>query len=95
MRAKNLIDAKSTKELAVGMFYYTSGSILGPLLLFGVLGYILDGVFNTKPMQLIVGVVVAFIVTNILLFKKIKQLNRTIDKHGKKKEENSEEVINE
>lgn len=95
MRTKNLIDAKSTKEIAIGMFYYTSGSILGPLLLFGVLGYVLDGLLHTEPKLLVLGVVIAFIITNVLLFKKIKQLNKTIAKHGQKKTEDGDESINE
>ena len=78
---KNIIDAKSTKELAIGMFYYTSGSILGPLVAFGLLGYFLDDFLGTKPKLLVVGVVLAFVTTNVLLFKKIKRLNGTISQY--------------
>lgn len=91
MSVKKFVDAKSAKELAVAMFYYTSGSIFGPLLFFGVLGYVLDKVFDTRPILLIIGVFLAFITTNIFLFKKIKQLNRTIAKYNKKKKEQGQE----
>jgi len=88
MNTKKIIDAKSVKGLAVGMFYYTSGSILGPLLVFGGLGYTLDKVFDTKPILLVIGVVLAFITTNVLLFKQIKRLNSTISSYKDKGEDN-------
>lgn len=85
MSVKKIIDVKSTKDLAVAMFYYTSGSILGPLLVFGGLGYYLDKFFHTTPLLIVIGIIVAFITTNILLFKKLRQLNRTINKYAKLK----------
>lgn len=91
MNIKKFVDVKSTKELAIGMFYYTSGSIIGPLLLFGVLGYLADKLFNTRPIFLAVGVFIAFVTTNILLFKKIKRLNKTVASYGKEKELESKE----
>lgn len=71
----------SLKELALATFYYISGSILGPLLVFLGLGYFLDNILKTKPKMLIIGFFIAFIVTNILLFKKVVKINKTIDSY--------------
>ena len=70
----------SVKELATSMAVYTSGSIFGPLIFFGLLGYFLDKQFNTKPFFIILSVLIAFVVTNIFLIKKIKHLMKEMDK---------------
>ncbi|MDD3284318.1 MAG: AtpZ/AtpI family protein [Patescibacteria group bacterium] len=64
----------SMKELALGMITYNASSILGPLIVFLIIGFILDKIFHTKPLFMISSVVVAFIVTNILMFGRIKKL---------------------
>ena len=89
MEYRKIKNPGSLKELALATFYYISGSILGPLLFFLGLGYLLDNIFKTKPKMLIVGFFVAFVVTNILLFKKVSALNREIDTY-KKPEDNKE-----
>lgn len=61
---------------------YTSASILGPLLIFGGLGIFLDKTFNTKPVILIVSIIVAFIFTNIFLYKKVKFLINKINQQS-------------
>lgn len=76
MSLKKIIDAKNFKEMALATFYYTSGAILGPLLFLGGLGYFLDHKFNAGSKYLIIGVVLAFVTTNILLFKKVGEVNR-------------------
>ncbi len=78
MDLKRITNAKSIKELALPVFYYVSGRILGPLLIFGGLGYFLDTIFDSSPILLIVGVFIAFLVTNILLFKKVKHINNLV-----------------
>lgn len=87
------MDKKAIKEIAVASAMYSLGSILGPLLVIGGLGLILDKIFQTHPWFLLGGVLVAFIVTNILLFKKIKKINKMMDGYRKevideKKEDN-------
>lgn len=74
------MDKKSIREIAISSAMYSVGSILGPLLLFGTLGWVLDKlVFDTYPYILLASIFVAFIVTNILLFKQIKRINRLMD----------------
>jgi F0F1-type ATP synthase assembly protein I len=74
------MDKKNIREIAISSALYSLGAILGPLLLIGGSGYLLDYLFNTKPIILIFSVLIAFIVTNILLFKKIKKINQLMDK---------------
>lgn len=71
---------KGTKNLAMAMAVYSSTSILGPLIIIGGIGYLLDRIFNTRPFILIISIIIAFIVTNILLFKKVVALTKWISK---------------
>lgn len=80
----------SVKELALATFYYISGSILGPLLVFLGLGYLLDNVLKTKPKMFIIGFFVAFVVTNILLFKKVVAINKTFDSYKKPEDQDTQ-----
>lgn len=84
MDLKNFIDPKSIKELSLSTFYYISGTIIGPLLLFGGLGYLLDIFFKTRPKLLIAGVFVAFVTTNILLFRKTREIISFVNHHSPK-----------
>ena len=78
----------NTKNLAISMAIYSSASIFGPLVFIGGLGYFMDRYFNTKPIAMIVGVFIAFIVTNTLLYKKSMALSSYISsKYNKKDEE--------
>lgn len=72
------MDGKSTKELLLSSAAYSLSSILGPLLLLGVPAYFLDQYLNTKPLILLVAVFVAFVITNILLYKKVRKINSMI-----------------
>ncbi|MBU0721998.1 AtpZ/AtpI family protein [Patescibacteria group bacterium] len=74
MNLEHLSKYKNTRQLICAMAAYSGTSILGPLLLIGGVGYFLDKMFNTNPILLIVSVIIAFIVTNILLYKKVKVL---------------------
>jgi len=69
----------TVKELALGMLIYNSTSIIGPLSIFVIIGIILDKIFKTKPIILLVCVLLAFISTNILIFKKVKKLTKKFD----------------
>lgn len=81
MDLKNIVDPKSIRGLSLAVFYYISGTIIGPLLLFGGIGYLLDNFFDTKPKLLIASVFIAFIITNILLFRKVKSINSLVNKY--------------
>lgn len=70
------MDKKVFKEIALASAMYSIGSILGPLLVFGGLGLLADRIFTTAPWGLLISVLIAFIFTNILLFKKIKKINK-------------------
>lgn len=76
------MDKKSVREIVVASAMYSLGSILGPLLVIGGVGFILDRIFNTRPWILLISVLVAFIVTNVLLFKKIKKINQMMDAYS-------------
>lgn len=75
---------KTVRSLAVGVATYSGFSILGPLLIFLPIGLILDNVFKTKPLMIFIGVFIAFVVTNILLFKKIRQMIKDFDEEANK-----------
>lgn len=75
------MDKQSIREIIISSSLYSIGSILGPLLVFGGTGLILDRVFDTKPWALLGSIFVAFIITNILLFKKIKKINGMMDSY--------------
>lgn len=77
--AVNKMDKKSIREIVLASAMYSIGSVLGPLLVIGGIGLVLDRIFNTRPWMLLGSVLVAFIVTNVLLFKKIKKINQMMD----------------
>ncbi len=84
MDFKKITDFKGVRGMALAVFYYASGSIFGPLLVFGGLGYLADNFFSTSPTLLILGVFAAFVTTNVLLYKKVAKINRLIEMHGQK-----------
>lgn len=51
-----------------------TGYILGPLVLFGLLGFFLDRHFETKPWILLASLAIAFVSTNILIYKRSSQI---------------------
>lgn len=85
------MDKKSIREIIIASSLYSIGSILGPLLIFGGFGFILDRIFDTKPWALLISVFVAFIVTNVLLFKKIKKINGMMDAYRLEVKDNNGE----
>ncbi len=91
MKNNKLQKPNSMKDLALGMITYNASSILGPLIIFLTLGFILDKLLNTKPIMLICSVLLSFIITNILIIKNIKKLTKelnTIYPSPNEKEEN-------
>lgn len=75
------MDKKAIREMMFASAMYSLGSILGPLLVCGGLGFLLDRVFSTSPWGLLSSILVAFIITNILLFRKLGRINRLIDSY--------------
>jgi len=69
---------KNNKEIARAMFLYISYSILGPLLVIGGIGYFVDRYLNTR-FALLFSIFIAYIVSNILMFKKLKKTNKEIE----------------
>ncbi|MDD5527486.1 MAG: hypothetical protein PHO56_00730 [Patescibacteria group bacterium] len=61
---------KGMRDFALGMAVYSSASVLGPLIFFGVIGYFLDKAYHGRNLILLGGIFVAFIITNILIFRK-------------------------
>jgi len=77
---KKIVKYSNVRQLAISMMAYGSASIFGPLVFIGGLGYFLDQKLGTKPIILIISIFIAFITTNILLFKKIKVLMEIMNK---------------
>ncbi|MDD5031436.1 MAG: AtpZ/AtpI family protein [Patescibacteria group bacterium] len=80
---------KNIRQLSWALAFYSSTSIFGPLLIIGGAGWYLDRVLGTRPWLLAISIFIAFIVTNILLFKKVVALTRWISrqKELRKKDE--------
>jgi len=93
---KRILKLSNVKELAVGIFYYNALSILGPILLFVGLGLLLDNYFQTKPYLTIGGLIIAFIVTNILILKRINKLTNKFKEYNapQKSDKDKEETNN-
>lgn len=72
-------DHFSLKELIIASTLYTSYAIAGPLFIFGGLGFALDSYWQTKPWVTLGGVGIAFVATNIILFRKLKEINAMIN----------------
>ncbi|MCK9438755.1 MAG: AtpZ/AtpI family protein [Patescibacteria group bacterium] len=71
---------KENQSLAKGVLMYISFSVLGPLLTIGAIGYVLDNIFGTKPFMLLGSVLIAYVLSNFLVFKKIKEFNASLEK---------------
>ena len=84
---KNDSKKQTVKGIAWAMGLYTSSSIIGPLVVFGVPGHLLDRYFGTGPAILLVSVILAFVATNFLLYRKVKILTRSFDEVKEKTEE--------
>jgi F0F1-type ATP synthase assembly protein I len=69
-----------------GTSVYTGASILGPLLLFSSLGILLDKYFQSSPLFTLIFIGLAFIFTNILLFRKTKMLSKEMKKFSRQGE---------
>ena len=65
---------KTPRQIIWSMATYSGASIIGPLLLLGGVGYYLDRVLDKSPLLLLIGIGLAFVLTNILLFRRLKQV---------------------
>lgn len=70
------MDKHSLRQLIVSSAAYSLSSIVGPLLLLGVPAYFIDKYLETSPLLILIAVFIAFIITNVLLFKKVAKINR-------------------
>jgi F0F1-type ATP synthase assembly protein I len=82
---------KKFKSFAFATSIYGSASIFGPMLFLGGVGYFLDKNFLTGHIFLIIGLALAFITTNILLFRKAIELTKEIEKLAPKPLEEDED----
>lgn len=73
-----MTDKGFNKEIARAMTLYITYSVLGPLLIIGGLGYLIDKLFNSR-FALFFSIFVAFIVSNFLMFKKLQKINKEIE----------------
>ena len=78
-------------KVMVEVMAYSSAAVFGPLAVFLILGYWFDKFFNSSPKFLLIGLAIAFIVTNILLFKKSQSISLSslflIKENNRKKED--------
>ncbi|NIA18444.1 MAG: hypothetical protein GWO79_01030 [Actinobacteria bacterium] len=79
-------DKKAFKKLAYSYAAYSGASVFGPMLVLGGLGYAFDRFFGTKFIVFI-GVAIAFVATNILIYRKTKKLSETMSETSKKEKE--------
>lgn len=86
MSAKN-----NVRQLALSSIAYTSASIFGPLVIFGGIGFYLSKHLEGGKVFLFAGIGIAFIITNILQFFKVKALLKKMnDEPGKDNESQTE-----
>ncbi len=60
-------------NILIETLLFSTTCVLGPVLVLGGIGYLLDDYFGTDKVFLLSSVAVAFFVTQILMFKKLKQ----------------------
>jgi F0F1-type ATP synthase assembly protein I len=87
------MDKNSLRQLIISSATYSLSSILGPLLLLGVPAYFLDKFLGTKPIILLISVFIAFITSNILLFKKLAKINQMISSYIPAKQDDGQDEI--
>jgi F0F1-type ATP synthase assembly protein I len=84
---KNRMLNKSEKNsniggFALGMVAYSGASIIGPILVFGTIGYFLDKAYNGRHLILLSSIFIAFVVTNILIFRKARGITAELKKYA-------------
>lgn len=66
------------------MAAYTSASIFGPLIVFGGIGYYFDKYLGMGKAPLFIGIGIAFIVTSVLQFFKVRVLLKKMNEETEK-----------
>jgi len=90
----NQSQSREVWELAWGLGF----QIAIPLVIFALLGRVLDNKFNTGPWLLLLGVLIAIVVTSLLVYKKVNgimsDLNEDMHKNksGDDKKDNSNSI---
>ncbi|PIR04868.1 MAG: hypothetical protein COV57_02100 [Candidatus Liptonbacteria bacterium CG11_big_fil_rev_8_21_14_0_20_35_14] len=72
-----------TKKLILSSALYTFGSILGPMIFFVGLGYFLDDYMGARLFYVFIGLGIAFVISNILLFSKAISMTKKMAKYAK------------
>ncbi len=62
-----------TKGELIAFAYDVGFAIIMPLVIFVIIGHVLDDQFNTKPLFLISGILLSLITTAIAIYKKTKK----------------------
>ena len=71
-------------KILIESLLFTITSVLGPVLMFGGIGYALDYFFGTDKVFLLSAIAVSFVVTQFVMFKKISSGYGKIASHIKK-----------
>lgn len=70
---------------ALSLAWQLGYTIVIPLVVFALLGRLLDKQFNSSPLLFILGIVLAVLVTSIWLVAKLKQFTQEIEESSKEK----------
>ncbi len=79
---KNNQQKETVKGIIKEAAFYTSVSILVPIIFFGGIGLFLDKHFQKKPLFMLIFIGIAFVITNILLFKKTRMLTKKMEQYS-------------
>ncbi len=66
--------------------FFSTTAILGPILFLGGIGYMLDRKVGTDKLYLFIGIGLAFVMTQILMFRKVKEFSKISSSFEKKTE---------
>ncbi len=73
-----------SKEIFRQAFLFNALSIVGPILFFGGIGWLLDSFFHTGRIFLFASIAVSFVATHVLMFRKLQIYSQEIDKSNLK-----------
>lgn len=71
-----MVKGRDIKQTAIVLSFYVAGSVLGPMIFFGLIGYFIDNQLETRPLYMLVFIGIAFVTSNALLIKKVMQITR-------------------
>lgn len=78
--SKNSNKTTNVRDFALGMVAYSGASVIGPIIIFGTIGYFLDKAYNGRHLILLSSIFIAFVVTNILIFRKARGITAELKK---------------